>query len=96
LKTFRKADVTYSGRGFHVKVPDKKASKLNFKERAELAKKFSKYPIDPWVSRGYIRLMRLPYSLNGLVSRIVVPLGKTKAFNQKETIPGFLKQKIKL
>ena len=64
-KKFKKIRLVYSGRGFHIYVLDKKAFELNFKERSKLNKQFSKYPIDPWVSRGYIRLMRLPYSLNG-------------------------------
>ena len=71
---FKKIEIVYSGRGFHLHVFDKKAYKLSLKEREELNKKFMKYKIDPWVSYGKIRLMRLPYSLNSLCSRICTPI----------------------
>ena len=51
---------------------------------------FKKFPIDPWVSRGYIRLIRMPYSLNSLVSRKTMPI-KTKKFSSKTGVPKFLK-----
>lgn len=91
-RRFKKIKLVYSGRGFHIYILDKKAFKLDFKERSKLNKQFSKYPIDPWVSRGHIRLMRLPYSLNGLVSRIVIPIGTSRKFNEKKTIPKFLRR----
>jgi len=87
---FAKVIIVYSGRGFHVHVLDSRASKLTIKDRETLNKHFSKYAIDPWVSRGYIRLIRMPYSLNSLVSRIVTPI-KNNKFPVKETIPKFLK-----
>jgi DNA primase small subunit len=88
-KEFERVIIVYSGRGFHIEVLDEKANKLNNEERGALAEKFSKYPIDPWVSRGYIRLLRIPYTLNAVVSRISLPI--TNIFNSKETIPDFLK-----
>ncbi|MBS3095003.1 hypothetical protein J4474_05030 [Candidatus Pacearchaeota archaeon] len=75
-KYFDKIVLVYSGRGFHLHVLDKKAFNLNNKRRREITKKFSNYPIDPWVSRGYIDLIRMPYSLNGLVNKKVIPLEK--------------------
>jgi DNA primase catalytic subunit len=80
---FRKVKIVYSGRGFHLHVFDKEAYKLSLKERNELNRKFLKYKIDPWVSYGKIRLMRLPYSLNSLCSRICTPitLNELKNFN---------------
>jgi len=87
---FKKIEIVYSGRGFHVHVMDKKASLLSVKERSSLNKKFKKFPIDPWVSRGYIRLIRMPYSLNSLVSRKTMPI-KTKKFSSKTGVPKFLK-----
>lgn len=90
-KEFRNVKIVYSGRGFHVHVLDERASRLTIKEREAYNKRFSKYPIDPWVSRGYIRLIRMPYTLNGLVSRIVKPVNVKKAFNTKSSIPRFLK-----
>ena len=84
LKTyFKKIEIVYSGRGFHLHVFDKEAYKLSLAERNELNKKFMKYKIDPWVSYGKIRLIRLPYSLNSLCSRICTPLAlnELKNFN---------------
>lgn len=86
---FERVIIVYSGRGFHVQVLDEKAAKLNNDGRDKLVKKFSKYPIDPWVTKGYMRLLRVPYTLNAVVSRISVPI-KNK-FNSKETVPKFLK-----
>ena len=71
---FGELRVVFSGRGFHIHVLDEEAVKLTYKERKEIAMKFSSYPIDDWVTTGGSRLIRLPYSLNGLVSRIVTPL----------------------
>ncbi len=93
-KDFKKLEIVYSGRGYHIHVYDKKAYKLTIKERIKLNKKLKSYPIDPWVSSGTIRLMRLPFSLNAQVSRIVLPLKikEIKNFNplkDKRVIPNF-------
>lgn len=88
---FKKIILVYSGRGFHIHILDKKAYNLTTKEREKLNKIFSKFPIDPWVSRGYIRLIRMPYSLNSLVSRKVIPLDKKNELSKKDTFPKFLK-----
>lgn len=89
---FNNIGIVYSGRGFHVHVFDKKASLLSVKQREMLNKQLKHYPIDPWVSRGYIRLIRMPYSLHGLVSRIVAPVNNQK-FEIRKTIPRFLRNK---
>ncbi|MBU2590029.1 MAG: hypothetical protein KKA65_00245 [Nanoarchaeota archaeon] len=86
---FKKIRLVYSGRGFHLHILDKKAYFLSIKERDLLNKRFNKYPIDPWVSKGNIRLIRLPYSMNGLVSRIATPV--EKIYKKEKTIPKFLK-----
>ena len=91
-KYFDNIEIVYSGRGFHVHVFDKKAFFLSVKEREELNKKLSKFPIDPWVSGGYIRLIRMPYSLNGLVSRKVIPIRKSLKFSKEKIYPLFLKK----
>ncbi len=36
------------------------------------------YAIDPWVTDGEARLARVPYSLNGLVSRVCHPIDVEK------------------
>jgi DNA primase catalytic subunit len=79
-KQFSQLQIVYSGRGFHVHVFDPKACALNDEERRQIAKnvKAQGFEIDEWVTSGEMRLIRLPYSLNGLVSRIVVPLEKTE------------------
>lgn len=88
-RDFNKVNIVYSGRGFHIHVLDKKAFSLNVKDREDLNKKFSKFPIDPWVSQGYIRLIRMPYSLHGVVSRKCIPI--KNRFKLKDTRPKFLK-----
>jgi len=89
-KDFDDVKLVYSGRGFHVHILDKRAFKLSVNERIKLNKKFSDYPIDPWVSKGHIRLIRMPYSLNGLVSRKVIPIENNLKFNKKISYPRFL------
>ena len=94
-KDFKKVKLVYTGRGCHVHVFDTNAYGLTLMERIKLNKKLKKYAIDPWVSEGNMHLIRLPYSLNGLVSRIVIPLtlNEAKKFNpatNRKTIPKFL------
>ncbi len=87
-KTFRKVKIIYSDRGFHLHVLDKKAFLMSDEERKALGKRYSKYPIDPWISEGKIRLIRMPFSLNALVSRITMPINN---FNKIKNIPRFLR-----
>lgn len=88
---FQKIALVYSGRGFHIHIFDAKARKMPFEERAALAKKFERFPIDPWVTRGYIRLLRLPWTLNGVVSRIAIPLTTpTDTSYRIRSLPKFL------
>lgn len=90
---FREVRIVFSGRGFHLHVLDKKAIKLSKEERGEIAKAYSSYAIDEWVTNGEMRLIRLPYSLNGLVSRICLPLrikDVAKFDPRKQAIPSFL------
>ena len=89
--------VVYSGRGFHIHVLDQKAYILSTKERLNLAKQVKQagFHIDDWVTSGEFRLIRLPYSLNGLVSRIALPLKKDElesfdAVHDKRCLPKFL------
>jgi DNA primase catalytic subunit len=89
--------VVYSGRGFHLHVLDPKAYKLNSKERLNIAQqaKQAGFHIDEWVTSGEFRLIRLPYSLNGLVSRIALPLKKEELesfdpVHDKRCLPKFL------
>ena len=88
-KDFEKVVIVYSGRGFHIHVFDKKVFFLSRNQRKIVVKKFSKFPIDPWVSMGNIDLIRMPYSLHGLVSRVVVPL-KDMKFDEEKTYPRFM------
>lgn len=87
---FRKIKIVYSGKGFHIHVLDKEAYFLSREERINICKQLKKYPIDSWVSEGSIELVRLPFSLNGEVSRIAIPIKLNKNLNLKETIPEFL------
>jgi DNA primase catalytic subunit len=73
----QKLEVIYSGRGFHVYLEDASSYELRFDKREALAKWAGgeeHIPIDPWVTRGGTRFARLPYSLHGLVGKIVTPI----------------------
>ncbi|MCW4004303.1 MAG: DNA primase [Candidatus Bathyarchaeota archaeon] len=94
---FSEVRAVYSGRGFHLHVFDHKAYAFSAEERLSLAKlvKQAGFHIDEWVTSGEFRLIRLPYSLNGMVSRIVLPLTKQEletfdAIHDERCLPRFL------
>jgi len=75
-KHFSHLRVVYSGRGFHIHVFDKETFNWKRKRRLVLAQELKKkgFSIDEWVTTGGMRLIRLPYSLHGMVSRLVLPI----------------------
>jgi DNA primase catalytic subunit len=94
---FSSMKIVYSGRGFHIHVFDSEAYALSTKQRRQIARKVKEkgFRIDEWVTAGDMRLIRLPYSLHGLVSRIVVPVekGELEGFDpvhDKRCLPKFL------
>jgi len=94
--TFKDVRVVYSGRGFHVVVRDEAGYALTAGQRKAIAREFAvRYDIDEWVTEGGSRLMRLPYSLNALVSRKCMELREErvlKEFDPRHTgqvIPKF-------
>jgi len=96
-KQFSNMKIVYSGRGFHIHVFDAEAYALSTKERRQIARKVKEkgFQIDEWVTAGSMRLIRLPYSLHGLVSRVVVPVekGELEGFDpirDERCIPKFL------
>ncbi len=96
-KDFNEMRVVYSGRGFHIHVLDDEAVKMSYEERRSLAQKLSEFYIDEWVTIGGSRLIRLPYSLNGIVSRIVTPLDIDEVSNfdpryDERAIPEYVKE----
>jgi DNA primase catalytic subunit len=100
-KRFKNLRVVYSGRGFHLHVFDEEAYELTAQERIELAHqvKDTGFHIDEWVTSGEYRLIRLPYSLNGLVSRIVLPIKKAElesfdAVHDKRCLPKFVAKEV--
>ena len=100
LSTFSDLEIVYSGRGFHIHVFDDFSMKWNYKKRKQFANKIRNkgFMIDKWVTSGSMRLIRLPYSLHGMVSRIVTPLkiSELEIFDplkDKRTIPKFLELK---
>jgi DNA primase catalytic subunit len=97
-KDFSQLRIVYSGRGFHIHVFDQEAYLLKEKKRREIARIVKKkgFAIDEWVTVGEMRLIRLPYSLHGLVSRIVLPLEKSELerfdpVHDERCIPKFLR-----
>jgi len=75
-KGFSHLRVVYSGRGFHIHVFDKEPFNWKRKQRGVLAQELKRkgFLIDEWVTTGGMRLIRLPYSLHGMVSRVVLPI----------------------
>ena len=98
---FSELRVVYSGRGFHIHVLDQEAYKLTTKQRTEIAEmvKAKGFEVDAWVTAGEMRLIRLPYSLHGMVSRVTLLLEKNEVekFNpvtDARCIPAFLKKEL--
>lgn len=98
---FSDVRVVYSGRGFHLHVLDPEAYQLSPPERSGFASQVKQtgFHIDEWVTSGEFRLIRLPGSLNGLVSRIVLPLKRDElesfdAVNDKRCLPKFLGKEV--
>jgi len=96
--TFSQVRIVYSGRGFHIHILDKDAFGWSNDERKKIALdlKAKGFLIDEWVTSGGMRLIRLPYSLHAMVSRIVTPLGIDELGDfdptrDKRCIPKFLK-----
>jgi DNA primase catalytic subunit len=94
---FSSIKIVYSGRGYHIHVFDTEAYALSTRKRREIARKVKEkgFKIDEWVTAGDMRLIRLPYSLHGLVSRVVVPLEKEELesfdpVHDKRCLPKFL------
>ncbi len=97
-RQFAKLRVVYSGRGFHIHVFDQDAYALSVDERSEIAEdvKSKGFDIDTWVTAGEMHLIRLPYSLHGMVSRIATPIEKNEIENfdpilDEKCIPEFLR-----
>jgi DNA primase catalytic subunit len=93
---FKDITFVYSGRGFHVKVSGRETETLSFKERSAINDTLKGMPIDRWVSGGYSKLMRLPLSLHGVVSRVATELreDELESFDpsaDERVLPGFLK-----
>ncbi len=75
LKEWSRLTVVYSGRGFHVHVLDEEAYRLTKAERSRVAARYGKrFALDEWVTTGEMRLIRLPFTLHGMVSRLVLPV----------------------
>ena len=79
-KQFNDIRVVYSGRGFHIHVLDEDTFFWSRKKRVAIVRDLTRrgYFMDEWVAVGNMRLIRLPYSLNGLVSRVVTPLERSE------------------
>jgi DNA primase catalytic subunit len=97
-KQFLHMRVVYSGRGFHIHVFDAESFTWKQARRKVLATKLKKkgFLIDEWVTTGGMRLIRLPYSLHGMVSRIVTPvrvqeLDKFNPVSDERCLPEFLR-----
>src|SRR5438552_16887439 len=75
-RNFSEISLVYSCRGFHIHIRDEETAFWNRKKLIALVRSLTKRGLvmDEWVSSGGMRLFRVPYSLNGLVSSAVFPL----------------------
>jgi DNA primase catalytic subunit len=94
--SFEELRVVYSGRGFHIHIFDENTFYWSRKRRKRMVGSLTRrgYRLDEWVVTGSMRLIRLPYSLNGLVSRTAIPLttGEVETFDpttDERCIPNF-------
>src|SRR3989442_8805598 len=74
--SFTDLRMVYSGRGYHVHVLDEETFLWTRRQRLALIRSLviKGYLMDEWVTSVGMRLIRLPHTLNGLVSRLVTPL----------------------
>src|SRR2546425_2685163 len=84
----------YSGPGIPVHVFDDEAFRLSRKERSRIATRFARrYAIDEWGPSREMPPIPLPYSLHGMVSRVVVPLPRGDVakfrYNDPRAVPRF-------
>lgn len=98
LRTFSELSIVYSGRGFHIHVFDEDSLRWSYKKRKQFANMIRNrgFLIDRWVTSGSMRLIRLPYSLHGMVSRVVTPLTVRElesfdSLKDARCMPSFLK-----
>jgi DNA primase catalytic subunit len=96
-RTFYHIRLVYSGRGFHIHITDRETFLWTRKQRLTLIRSLTRkgFEIDEWVPAGGMRLIRLPHSLNGLVSRIAIPLAQNELeefdpISDRRCIPKFL------
>jgi DNA primase catalytic subunit len=94
---FQSLRVVYSGRGYHIHVFDPEAYGFSARKRRLIARDVKRkgFQIDEWVTAGDMRLIRLPFSLHGLVSRVVVPVEKRELVrfdpvHDERCLPRFL------
>ena len=74
--SFTDLRMVYSGRGYHVHALDEETFLWTRRQRLALIRSLVRkgYLMDEWVTGGGMRLIRLPHTLNGLVSRLATPL----------------------
>ncbi len=95
---FGELRLVYSGRGFHVHVLDDATFFWTRRQRLTMIRSLVRrgYLMDEWVAGGAMRLIRLPHSLNGLVSRLAIPLDGIESrsldlVSDSRCIPGFVR-----
>src|SRR5437660_8267165 len=79
-RIFYEIILVFSGGRFTIHIGAEDTAFWNRKKRLALVRSLTKrgFVMDEWVPSGGMRLIRLPYSLNGLVSRAVIPLAKNE------------------
>src|SRR5438093_5672999 len=97
-KYFGELRLVYSGRGFHVHVLDDATFFWTRRQRLTMIRSLVRrgYLMDEWVAGGAMRLIRLPHSLTGLVSRLAIPLDRIESHSldlvsDPRCIPSFVR-----
>lgn len=81
--------IVYSGKGAHVHVNDPAARTLTPEQRKKIAQDCKDFAIDPWVTTTK-RLIRLPYTLHGEISRVCLPVKDVNTFRPELAVPRFM------
>ena len=97
-ESFSSLQIVSTGRGFHIHVFDRDSFHFSVPEREALVSKVKEVNIavDSFITIGKMYLIRLPYTLNGLVSRVAVPLSVKEVekltMYTSPSIPRFIRE----
>ncbi len=89
LRHYERVEIVATGLGAQIHVKDLAALRLSFEERQRLAQELRVFSVHVPAS-AHERFALLPYSLNGVASRKIMPVNNNEPHTDK-LIPAFLK-----